>query len=97
MNRFHRLDIKPTDPTRFEYFASIIGFNETDPLLQLKNLRAHDFNSMNIVIHSLEALLSHRSFTTDQAENILNHVDQLVNVSGEINIKQSSLKSITNK
>lgn len=49
---------------------------------------------------ALEGLLALPSFTTVQAANVLNLVDQLVNVTGQVEVENnddSSLKGVTNK
>jgi hypothetical protein len=78
------IDIKPINSTRFEYFAKIVGFNETEIIE--KNL-----DEMTEV---LEGILTLPSFTTEQAVNVLNVVDQLVNITGKLIVKD---KSVTNK
>ena len=46
---------------------------------------------------ALEGLLVLPSFTTEQAGNVLNVVDQLVNVTGQVEVEDDSLKVVTNK
>ncbi len=56
-----------------------------------------NLDAMTTITEALEKLLVLPSFTTEQATNILNIVDQLVNVSGQIQIENYSLKLVTNK
>ena len=99
--------MKPVNLSRFEYFAKIIGFNETDPEKDLlKNLLANfpgsiepSLDAMAAMAEALEGLLVLPSFTTGQATSVLNVVDQLVDVSGKVEVvdDDSSLKTVTNK
>jgi hypothetical protein len=52
---------------------------------------------MTAMTKVLEGLLVLPSFTTEQATNVLNVVDQLVNVTGQIDVENYSLKLVTNK
>jgi hypothetical protein len=53
---------------------------------------------MAAITAALEELLVLPSFTTKQAIDVLNVVDQLVNVTGQIEIvDDNSLKTVTNK
>ncbi len=52
---------------------------------------------MTVMTEVLEELLVSPSFTTEQAMNVLNVVDQLVNFTGQIPVENYSLKSVTNK
>jgi hypothetical protein len=92
--------------SRFEYFATIIGFNETktEDNDLLNNLLASfggsiapNLDAMAAMTAALEGLLVLPSFTTEQATNVLNVVDQLVNVTGQIEVEDDSLKTVTNK
>lgn len=94
--------------SRFEYFATIIGFNETDDQANdlLDKLFSNfegsiepNLDAMAAMAAALEGLLILPSFTTKQASNVLNLVDQLVNVTGQIDItdNDNSLKRVTNK
>ena len=78
------IDIKPINSTRFEYFAKIAGFNQTKIIEQ----------NLDEMTEVLEGLLILPSFTTEQAVNVLNVVDQLVNITGKLIVKD---KSVTNK
>lgn len=99
--------MKPVNSTRFEYFATIIGFNETDPEKDLLgNLLANfpgsiepNLDAMAAMTAALEGLLVLPSFTTGQATSVLNVVDQLVDVTGKVEVvdDDSSLKTVTNK
>jgi len=99
------IDIKPVNSTRFEYFATIIGFNETEADELLNNLLSNfegsiepNLDAMAAIAAALEGLLVLPSFTTVQATNVLNVVDQLVNVTGKIEVvDDGSLKTVTNK
>ncbi len=100
-------DLKPVNSTRFEYFATIIQFNETETKENdlLNNLLSNfqgsieaNLDSMTAMTTALEGLLVLPSFTTEQAINVLNIVDQLINVTGQIEIvDDNSLKIVTNK
>jgi len=100
--------LKPVNSTRFQYFATLIGFNETniEENRLLKNFLADftgsidvNLDAMSAVTAALEQLLALPSFTSEQATSILKIVDLLVNVTGQIEIinDDSSLKTITNK
>jgi hypothetical protein len=100
------LDIKPVNETRFEYFATIIGFNETevekndllnDLFANFEGFIQPNLDAMAAMTAALEGLLVLPSFTTKQATNVLNVVDQLVNVTGQIEVEDDSLKTVTNK
>jgi len=101
------IDLKPVNSTRFQYFATIIGFNETETgeYDLLNNLLSSfegpieaNLDAMAAMAAALEGLLVLPSFTTKQATNVLNIVDQLVNVTGQIEIvDDNSLKTVTNK
>jgi hypothetical protein len=101
------IDLKPVNSTRFQYFATIIGFNETETgeYDLLNNLLSSfegpieaNLDAMAAMAAALEGLLVLPSFTTKQATNVLNVVDQLVNVTGQIEIvDDNSLKTVTNK
>jgi len=99
------IDIKPVNSTRFEYFATIIGFNQTEADELLNNLLSNfegsiepNLDAMAAIAAALEGLLVLPSFTTVQATNVLNVVDQLVNVTGQIEVvDDGSLKTVTNK
>lgn len=89
------IDNKPINSTRFEYFATIIGFNKTENNLQVTFPMI--LNEMAAMTEKLQKLLLLPSFTTEQAVTMLNTVDQLVNITGQLQVKDDSLKSITNK
>lgn len=99
--------MKPVNSSRFEYFATIIGFNETDPNKDLLNNLLANFpgtiepnlDAMAAMAAALEGLLVLPSFTTAQATNVLNVVDLLVNVTGQVEVadEDDSLKTVTNK
>lgn len=101
------VDMKPVNSTKFEYFATIVGFNETDPEDDLLgNLLANfggpiepNLDAMAAMAAALEGLLVLPSFTTGQATSVLNVVDQLVDVTGKVEVvdDDSSLKGVTNK
>ncbi len=100
------VDRKPVNFTQFEYFATIVGFNKTDENDLLNNLLASfggsiepNLDAMAAMTAALEGLLVLPSFTTGQATNVLNVVDQLVNVTGQVEIvdDDDSLKTVTNK
>ncbi len=56
-----------------------------------------NLDAMTVMTEVLEELLVSPSFTTEQAMNVLNVVDQLVNFTGQIPVENYSLKSVTNK
>lgn len=99
--------MKPVNASRFEYFATIMGFNETDPNNDLLNNLLANFpgtiepnlDAMAAMAAALEGLLVLPSFTTAQATNVLNVVDLLVNVTGQVEVpdEDDSLKGVTNK
>ena len=99
--------MKPVNTSRFEYFATILGFNETDPNNDLLNNLLANFpgtiepnlDAMAAMAAALEGLLVLPSFTTAQATNVLNVVDLLVNVTGQVEVadEDDSLKTVTNK
>ncbi len=99
------VDLKPVNSTRFKYFATIIGFNETEENDLLNNLFSNfagpiaaNLDAMAAMAAALEGLLVLPSFTTQQATNVLNVVDQLVNVTGQVEVVDAnSLKGVTNK
>ena len=82
----------------------IVGFNRTETAEDhlLNNLFAN-FGGGSIAANlealtaMLEGLLVLPTFTLDQATNVLNVVDQLVNVTGQIDAESDSLKLVTNK
>ncbi|CAF1028752.1 unnamed protein product [Adineta steineri] len=99
-------DLKPINSTRFEYFATIMGFNETETEENdlLKNLFSNfegsiepNLDAMASMTAALEGLLALPSFTTEQANHVLNIVDHLVNITGQIEVEDNSLKVVTNK
>ncbi|CAF3687991.1 unnamed protein product [Rotaria sp. Silwood1] len=99
-------DLKPINKTRFKYFAKIIGFNETENdenellnefLLNFKDYLITDLDSMSVMTAAIEKLLIIPSFTIEQANNILNIINRLVNITGQIEVENDSLKIITNK
>ena len=108
--RYDRIDVKPIDTKQFQSFAKIAGFNQTESTDEektddiLKNLVA-DFNvsiapnvnAMASMTSALEGLLVLPSFTTKQANDVFDMIDQLVNVSGQVNVADDSLKTVTNK
>jgi hypothetical protein len=102
------VDLKPVNSTQFDYFAAIVGFNETETEENdlLNNLLANfggsiepNLDAMAAMAAALEGLLVLPSFTTGQATNVLNVVDQLVNVTGKVEVvdDDDSLKTVTNK
>ena len=106
MKNIFVLDVKPVNSSRFQYFAAIIGFNETKTDDLINNLLANfegniepNLDALAAMAAALEGLLVLPSFTTGQASNVLNIVDQLVNVTGQIEIvdDDDSLKTVTNK
>ncbi|CAF4500857.1 unnamed protein product, partial [Rotaria sp. Silwood2] len=95
-------DIKPINITRFESFAKIIGFNTTEISNEylssnLKSLIPINLNTITKMTEKLEDLLVLPSFTTKQTIDILNIFDQLINITGQIEIEDCSLKLVTNK
>ena len=102
------LDVKATNNTRLEYFAAIIGFNLTEPEEEeedpVGNLLANiggslqpNVDAVAAMTAALESLLVLPSFTTEQAGNVLGVVDQMVNLTGQIESEDDSLKKVTNK
>jgi hypothetical protein len=96
------VDMKPMNSTRFEYFATIIGFNKTemiknDLLANFEGPISANLDSIAAMVAALERLLVLPSFTTEQAMFVFNIVDQLVNVTGQVDAELDSLKSVTNK
>ena len=104
------VDTKPVNNTRFDYFATLIGYNESEPEVAdenpdlLGNLLANfegsispSLDAVAAMAAALEGLLVLPSFTTEQAGNVLNVVDQLVNVTGQVEVEDNSLKVVTNK
>lgn len=100
------LDTKPVNLTKFESFAAVTGFNETesaeDDLLNslFANFNgpiAANLDAMTQMAAALEGLLVLPSFSTGQATTVLNVVDQLVDVTSQVEIEESSLKTVTNK
>ena len=92
--------------TRFESFATVVQFNETEPEEPnlLNNLLSNfggpiapNLDAMAEMTAALEGLLVLPSFTNDQATSVLNVVDQLVDVTGQIEVEDDSLKKVTNK
>ena len=109
-NRF--LDPKPVNMTRFTSFATVIGFNETKIEAEVETTEANllsnllsnfegsiepNLNAMAEMTAALERLLVLPSFTNEQANHIFNIVDQLVDVTEQIDNDNGSLKKITNK
>ncbi|CAF0969318.1 unnamed protein product [Rotaria sordida] len=99
-------DLKPINRTQFKYFAKIIGFNETENeendllnnfLLNFKDSFVSNLASMAVMTDALEKLLVLPSFTIEQAHNVLNIFNQLINITEQIEIENYSLKIITNK
>ncbi|CAF1435673.1 unnamed protein product [Didymodactylos carnosus] len=96
-------DLKPRNLTKFEDYAILTGTNYSqneyllsDLLLnQLGKLTAN-LDSMNEMTAALESLLTLPSFSTDQATSVLNVVDQMVDITGEVKV-DDSLKFVTNK
>jgi hypothetical protein len=96
------VDMKPLNVTRFEYFATIIGFNKTemmenDLFSNFGGPVSANLDAMSTMVAALERLLVLPSFTTEQATNVFNIVDQLINVTGQVDAEPDSLKPITNK
>ena len=101
------LDTKPVNLSRLEYFSAMLGFNATEPsadddLLDdlfgdLGGPITADVGAMARVAAALEGLLVLPSFSNKQATTVFNVVDQLVEVSGQIDIEDKSLKRVTNK
>jgi len=58
---------------------------------------APNLDAIASIAASLEDLLVIPSFTIEQATNVLHVVDQLINITGEIEVKDNSLKKVTNK
>ncbi len=56
-----------------------------------------NLDAMAAMVAALERLLVLPSFTTDQATIVFNVVDQLVNVTGQVDAETDLLKPITNK
>ena len=103
---FFLIDLKPIDSESFEHFATIVGFNQTETVQDnpLDNLLSKfggsipaNLEAMTALLEALESLLNLPAFTLGQASNVLNVVDQLVNVTGQIDVQPDSLKSVTNK
>lgn len=102
---FH-LDVKPVNASQFESFATLMHFNETEPeepdllgnlLAGFDGPIAPNLDAMAEMAAALEGLLVLPSFTNKQATNVLNVVDQLVDVTGQIEVEDDSLKKVTNK
>ncbi|CAF3674371.1 unnamed protein product [Rotaria sp. Silwood1] len=95
-------DIKPFNFTRFESFAKIIDFNKTEIsdknlLFTFKNIISANLNMITVMTEILEDLLNLSSFTMKQTIDILNIFDQLINITGQIEVENDSLKLVTNK
>jgi hypothetical protein len=94
-----------------DFFASLAGFNLTeldshgdeddsrleDLLNQYKGLIPTDLNTMAAATTALEGLLTLPSFSKSEATSILNMVDKLVDITGQVDVKEHSLKLVTNK
>ena len=103
------LDVKATNSTRLEHFASIIGFNLTEPeeeppadpveniLANIEGALQPDIKAMATMTAALESLLVMPSFTPAQATDVLSVVDQMINITGLIEVGDGSLKLLTNK
>lgn len=103
------LDTKPVNTTRFQYFATLIGYNESEPneidendlvgnlLANFDGTIAPSLDAVAAMAAALESLLVLPSFTTEQAGTVLNVVDQVVNVTGQVSVEDDSLKVVTNK
>lgn len=101
------LDTKPVNETRLKSFATIIGFNTSieeekdDPLSNLfSNFNGTieaNVDALAQMAAALEGLLVLSSFTPNQATNVLNVVDQLVDVTGDVVTEENVLKPVTNK
>jgi hypothetical protein len=90
------VDTKPINAERFEHFARIVGFNETE-MIEEDFFEGSSPMNLSAITEALEELLIIPSFTTEQARNVFNVVDQLVNATGQIEVKDDSFKSMTNK
>ncbi|CAF3548240.1 unnamed protein product, partial [Rotaria sp. Silwood2] len=80
----------------------LIGFNTTEMSNEylssnLKSLIPINLNTITKMTEKLEDLLVLPSFTTKQTIDILNIFDQLINITGQIEIEDCSLKLVTNK
>jgi hypothetical protein len=53
--------------------------------------------AMSSMTATLEGLLALPSFTTKQADHVLNVVDQLINITGQITSEDDSLRTVTNR
>lgn len=96
------LDSKPFQSTQFESYASIIGFNTTETIYEkafadMKTTIAPNLDIILDINTALEELLVEDLYRKKEATTILNIIDQLVNVTGQIKVENDSLKSITNK
>jgi hypothetical protein len=101
--------VKATNHTRLEYFAAIIGFNLTEPeeeepqdpvgnlLATLGGSLQPNVDAVATMAAALEGLLVLPSFTAEQAGNVFGVVDQMVNLTGQIESEDDSLKKVTNK
>ena len=58
---------------------------------------AANLDAMAAMVAALERLLVRPSFTTGQATTVFNVVDQLVEVTGQVDAAPNSLKPVTNK
>jgi hypothetical protein len=78
-------------------------FNKTETdllnnfLSNFEGLIAPNLNAIASMAAALEDLVIVPSFTIEQATNVLHVVDQLINITGEIEVKDNSLKKVTNK
>ncbi|CAF1482850.1 unnamed protein product [Rotaria magnacalcarata] len=99
-------DLKPINVTQFRSFSKIFGFtiaeNDTDYLWDylLSNFKSSfspNLESMKLIITVLEKLCILPSFTVEQAINVLNIVDQLINITGKIEDDNVLLRAVTNK
>ncbi|UJR31985.1 hypothetical protein I4U23_019458 [Adineta vaga] len=109
-------DLKPVNTKRFESFATIVGFNETEVerdeetqnktegidlvnnlLSSFDGSIAMNLNAVAKMTAGLEGLLALSSFTNKQANNVFNVIDQLIDITGQINVEDDSLKEVTNK
>lgn len=100
------LDLKPINSTRFRYFANIVGFqiadNDTDDLwdtllTDYKNLFALHLQFIQLIAKDIERLLILPSFTIDQSVTILTIINDIINITGQIDVEDHLLKPITNK
>lgn len=97
-------DLKPTDPERFKRFATIVNFNQTEAdqnntldLLSKFGPIAANLEALGAILEALESLLTLPAFTLEQSTTVLNVVDQVVDVTGQVEAEPDSLKTLTNK